>query len=62
MSAVVTSKEIASCLRGASFNTYGSNPIAMAVGREVIKVIDEEKMQENCVNMSALIMDGFKDL
>ncbi len=33
------------------FNTYGSNPVACAVAREVLKVIDEEKLVENCYKM-----------
>jgi 4-aminobutyrate aminotransferase-like enzyme len=44
LAGVATTKEIASSLNKLTFSTYGGNPIAMAVGREVIKVIDDEKM------------------
>ena len=31
------------------FNTYGSNPVACAVGRQVLKIIDEENLIANCL-------------
>jgi len=33
------------------FNTYGCNPTASAVGRAVLKVMDEEHVRENCDKM-----------
>uniref|UniRef100_A0A7E4V024 Alanine--glyoxylate aminotransferase 2, mitochondrial n=1 Tax=Panagrellus redivivus TaxID=6233 RepID=A0A7E4V024_PANRE len=46
--AVVTTVEIAKALgQGLYFNTYGGNPLAAAVGKAVLKVIEEEKLQEN---------------
>ena len=30
------------------FNTYGANPVACAAAREVLKVMDDEKIRENC--------------
>lgn len=30
------------------FNTYGSNPMACAAARAVLKVMDEENIRENC--------------
>ena len=43
-------KEIASSLGSKlTFSTYGANPIAMAAGREALKVVDDEKMQQNCL-------------
>lgn len=33
------------------FNTYGSNPVASAAARAVLKVMKDEKILENCGNM-----------
>jgi 4-aminobutyrate aminotransferase-like enzyme len=46
LACVATTKEIAESYKKATFTTYGSNPIAMAAGREIIKTIDEEGLQE----------------
>lgn len=63
MAAVATTKEIANSFGSkVTFSTYGGNPIAMATGREVLKVIDDEKLQENCQVMGALFMKGLKEL
>uniref|UniRef100_A0A0N5B1T7 Alanine--glyoxylate aminotransferase 2, mitochondrial n=1 Tax=Strongyloides papillosus TaxID=174720 RepID=A0A0N5B1T7_STREA len=49
MGAVVTTKEIASSLgKALYFNTFGGNPLASTVGKAVLEVIEEEKLQENC--------------
>jgi ethanolamine-phosphate phospho-lyase len=42
LACVATTKEIASSYKKSTFSTYGSNPIAMAAGREILKTIDEE--------------------
>lgn len=48
LGAVVTTPEIANKMSEAlHFNTYGGNPISCAVGSAVLKVIEEEKTQEN---------------
>jgi len=63
LAAVATTKEIASSLGGKlTFSTYGGNPMAMAAGREVLKVIDDEKLQENSHEMGLLFLKGFKEL
>jgi len=36
------------------FNTYGSNPVASAAARAVLKVMDEENMMDNCHKMGKL--------
>jgi len=49
LAAVVTRPEIAEVLKQKlTFNTYGGNQLSSAVGREVIKIIDDEKLQNNC--------------
>lgn len=48
LAAVVTTPEVAQKMSEAlHFNTYGGNPISCAVGSAVLKVIEEEKIQEN---------------
>lgn len=52
MGAVVTSEEIAKSLaRALYFNTFGGNPMAATVGKTVLEVIKEEKLQENCAKV-----------
>ncbi|CAI4221787.1 unnamed protein product [Auanema sp. JU1783] len=49
MGAVVTTQEIADSFgKALYFNTYGGNPLASRVGKAVLEVIEEEKLQENC--------------
>jgi len=63
LAAVATTKEIASSLGNKlTFSTYGGNPIAMAAGREVLKVVDDEKLQENSLEMGNLFLKGLKEL
>ena len=63
LAAVATTKEIANSLGGKlTFSTYGANPIAMAAGREVLKVVDDEKLQENSLEMGNLFLKGLKEL
>ncbi|CAH8355569.1 unnamed protein product [Eruca vesicaria subsp. sativa] len=48
LGAVVTTPEIASILsRRSYFNTFGGNPMCTAAGHAVLRVIHEEKLQEN---------------
>ena len=48
LAAVVTTSEIAEAARNVEyFNTFGGNPVACAVGMEVLRVIEEEGLQQN---------------
>ncbi|WZY83561.1 hypothetical protein YC2023_029945 [Brassica napus] len=48
LGAVVTTPEIAGVLsRRCYFNTFGGNPMCTAAGHAVLRVIQEEKLQEN---------------
>ncbi|CAH0730033.1 unnamed protein product, partial [Brenthis ino] len=50
LAAVVTTKEIANAHTEANyFNTFGGNPMAAAVGKAVLEVIEEENLQEHCL-------------
>jgi len=48
LACVVTTPKIASSLsQKIHFNTYGGNPVSSAIGRAVLKVIDEDECQKN---------------
>lgn len=36
--------------------------MAMSIGREVLKIIDEEQLQENCREMGKRFMEGLRDI
>lgn len=60
--AIATSKEIANCLKKLTFHTYAGNPICMAAGREVLKVVDEDGLQQNCLERGEQMMNGLREL
>ena len=65
LAAVATTREIADNFiqhQKLTFSAYGGNPIAMAVGREVLRVIDDEKLQENAHEMGKLFMKGLNEI
>ncbi|QAA80749.1 aminotransferase class III-fold pyridoxal phosphate-dependent enzyme [Aequorivita sp. H23M31] len=37
------------------FNTFGGNPVSCAIGRAVLEVIEEEKLQENALNVGGFL-------
>ncbi|XP_021901311.1 alanine--glyoxylate aminotransferase 2 homolog 3, mitochondrial-like [Carica papaya] len=50
LGAVVTTPEIAEVLtRRSYFNTFGGNPVCTAAGHAVLRVIENEKLQENAL-------------
>ena len=64
ISAVVTTKEIADTFDNGMeyFNSFGGNPVSCAVGRAVLQVIEEEKLQEKAFRVGAYLMDQLNDL
>ena len=47
--AVISRRSIAEAFTGKMFfNTYANNPVACAASREVLRVMDDEKIMENC--------------
>jgi alanine-glyoxylate transaminase/(R)-3-amino-2-methylpropionate-pyruvate transaminase len=57
LSAVVTTPEIADCLSSSFyFNTYGGNPLACRVGSEVLKIIEDEHLQQNSKDMGEIFL------
>ena len=39
------------------FNTFGGNPVATAVGLEVLDVIEEEQLQQRAAAVGALLLE-----
>lgn len=58
LAAVVAKREVAEAMSQKKFfNTYGSNPVACAVGRAVLRAIDEDGLMENAKAMGALLKE-----
>jgi len=63
LAAVVTTPEIAKALaQRIHFNTYGGNPVSSAIGRAVLKVIDNEGIQKNALEMGNALKEGLLKL
>jgi 4-aminobutyrate aminotransferase-like enzyme/Ser/Thr protein kinase RdoA (MazF antagonist) len=44
------------------FNTFGGNPVSAAIGLEVLRVIKDEKLQENALNIGEFLKSELKNL
>jgi alanine-glyoxylate transaminase/(R)-3-amino-2-methylpropionate-pyruvate transaminase len=63
LAAVVTTPEIAQSLASRiHFNTFGGNPVSCAQGRAVLRVIENEGLQENSLRVGAHLTNGFHKL
>jgi alanine-glyoxylate transaminase/(R)-3-amino-2-methylpropionate-pyruvate transaminase len=63
LAAVVTTPEIAKTLASRiHFNTFGGNPVSMAQGRAVLRVIEKEGLQANSLKIGARLTAGFHRL
>ena len=63
LAAVITTPEIAQVLATRiHFNTFGGNPVSMAQGRAVLRVIEREGLQQNCLGIGAYLTAGFHKL
>jgi alanine-glyoxylate transaminase/(R)-3-amino-2-methylpropionate-pyruvate transaminase len=63
LAAVITTPEIAKSLASRiHFNTFGGNPVSCAQGRAVLRVIDNEGLQANCLDLGAYLTAGFEKL
>lgn len=63
--AVVTTPEIAESFASTGvcyFNTYGGNPVSCAIANAVMRVIDEEKLQENALNVGKYLLEQCRAL
>ncbi|XP_072998094.1 alanine--glyoxylate aminotransferase 2 homolog 3, mitochondrial-like isoform X2 [Typha latifolia] len=63
LGAVVTTPEIAQVLtRRSYFNTFGGNPVCTAGGLAVLRVLEEEKLQENAYIVGSYMKDRIRNL
>lgn len=64
LAAVVTTQEVAEKFANGMeyFNTFGGNPVSCAIGREVLKVVQEEELQKNALEVGAYLRQQLKQL
>lgn len=63
LGAVVAKGEVAETMADKFlFHTYGANPVACAVGREVLKIIEDEDLVANAKKVGARLGEGLKAL
>lgn len=64
LAAVVVKPEIAEAFDNGMeyFNTFGGNPVSMETGIAVLKVIQEEKLQKNALDIGTVLKDGLLEL
>lgn len=63
LGAVVAKRYVAEALANKFyFNTYGANPLACAVGRTVLKILEEEQLQQNARDVGAEMLKVLHDL
>ena len=63
LGAVVARRDVAECMANKFyFNTYGANPTACAAGRAVLRVIEEEGLQENARVVGGKMLAALKHL
>jgi len=59
LAAVVCTQEVANAFANGMeyFNTFGGNPVSCAIGKEVLQVIKDEKLQENALKVGMYLKD-----
>ncbi len=63
VSAVLSNKEVMDVLQpGEHGSTFGGNPLACAVARAALKVLDEENLVENAAEMGVYFLDGLRQI
>jgi len=64
MAAVITTQKVADAFNNGMeyFNTFGGNPVSCAIGHEVLRVIEEENLQQNAKAVGAYFKEGLKQL
>jgi 4-aminobutyrate aminotransferase-like enzyme/Ser/Thr protein kinase RdoA (MazF antagonist) len=64
LAAVVCTREVADAFANGMeyFNTFGGNPVSCAIGRQVLKTIQDEKLQENALNVGEYLKSALKDM
>ena len=64
LGAVITSREIAEAfaVEGSFFSSAGGSPVSCVVGSTVLRVLDEDRLQDNARVVGALLGDGLREL
>lgn len=64
LAAVVTTPELAAKFANGMeyFNSFGGNPVSMAVGHAVLDVIETENLPARAVSTGEALMQGYRDL
>lgn len=63
LAAVAAKRDIAEAMAQKKFfNTYGSNPMACAAGRAVLRVIEDDRLMENARDLGAMLMKKLEEL
>lgn len=64
LAAVVCTRAVADAFNNGMeyFNTFGGNPVSCAIGREVIKIVQEEGLQEQAKKMGDYLQQGLREL
>ncbi|MBQ0824485.1 aminotransferase class III-fold pyridoxal phosphate-dependent enzyme [Microvirga sp. HBU67558] len=62
--AVVTTPAIAASFANGMefFSTFGGSTLACVIGREVLRVVDEEALQEQALDVGTFMLDGLREL
>lgn len=62
LAAVVCTQEVANVFANGMeyFNTFGGNPVSCAIGKEVLSVIKDEKLQQNALEVGTYLIDELK--
>ena len=61
---VVTTQAIADAFKNGMeyFNTFGGNPVSCAIGREVLRIVKEEGLQQQAFVVGKYLKDGLRSL
>ncbi|MEL6250362.1 MAG: aminotransferase class III-fold pyridoxal phosphate-dependent enzyme [Bacteroidota bacterium] len=64
LGAVVCRPEIAEAFANGMeyFNTFGGNPVSCTIGREVLKIVQEDKLQAHAKKMGNILLKGLREL
>ena len=64
LAAVICTQEVADAFANGMeyFNTFGGNPVSCAIGREVLSVIKDEKLQENALRIGNYLKSELEKL
>ena len=64
LAAVICTQEVANGFANGMeyFNTFGGNPVSSAIGREVLRVIKDENLQENALTIGNYLKERLRKL